>query len=69
MAWVADPLTHIRLTPRQLEVLEHVRELGIVNSGDCGSVLEALRRKGLVIQHINNYPGYIAYMWTATEVR
>jgi hypothetical protein len=58
----------MRLTARQIEVLAFLDQIrAAVESGHDGSVLRALARKGLVIQHHNSAPGYVYYTWTLTE--
>ena len=55
------------LTLRQLEVLNHLKECGVVRSETDGSVLRALQAKGLVAQHHNNNGcGGVYYTWTLT---
>jgi hypothetical protein len=57
----------MKLTTRQAEVLDYVRRSGPVGSGSEGSILHALARKGLVVQHFNSAPGYVYYTWTAAS--
>lgn len=54
-----------KLTERQQQVLAYLRSAGCITSGQDGSVLRALARKGLVVQHSNTAPGYVYYTWTA----
>lgn len=58
----------MKITLRQLETLNYVKECGCVGSGADGSVLRALAAKGLVIQHFNSAPGYTYYTWTLTKL-
>jgi hypothetical protein len=55
------PKADLRLTQRQLQILEHVEKCGPVDSGYDGSVL------GLVTQHFNQAPGYVYYTWAAKQ--
>ena len=58
-------MAEIKLTERQQQVLDDLRRINEpVGSGYDGSVLRALAKKGLVIQHHNSAPGYIYYTWT-----
>lgn len=55
----------MKLTLRQVEVLAHLKECGVIRSGYDGSVLESLRKKGLVFQHSNAGGGSaVYYTWT-----
>ncbi len=56
------------ITLRQAEVLAHIKECGVVGSGFNGSVLESLRKKGLVIKHFNAGGGAaVYYTWTLSN--
>lgn len=57
-----------KLTERQQQVLNDMRLIGEpVVSGYDGSVLRALAKKGLVIKHYNQAPGYVYYTWTVAK--
>jgi len=56
-----------KLTPRQCEVLDYVKCCGPVGSGSDGSILRALAKKGLVVMHYNQAPGYVYYTWTVAK--
>ena len=57
----------MKLTLRQFEVLCSVISSGVRTTDHDGSVLEALRRKGLVNQIQLNYPGYVTHSWSASQ--
>lgn len=56
------------LTLRQFEVLGALKRSGVVYTGCDGSVLESLRKKGLVLQHFNAGGGTaVYYTWTLSQ--
>lgn len=58
----------MKITLRQAEVLGHLKHSKVVYTGCDGSVLESLRKKGLVLQHFNAGGGTaIYYTWTLTQ--
>jgi hypothetical protein len=57
----------MKLTARQREVLAYLQWARTVRSSSDGSILRALAKKGLVMQHHNTAPGYVYYTWTLTE--
>jgi len=54
------------LTSRQAEVMALIRKCGAIRSGLDRAVLEALFKKGLVLQHHNQEPR-MYYTWTFSE--
>jgi hypothetical protein len=54
----------MKLTYRQQQVLDYVKRVKVCSSGNDGSVLRALEKKGFVLRHHNNAPGYTWYTWT-----
>lgn len=55
------------LTDRQRELLEHVCRFRPVSTGDDGSVLRALEKRGLVYRSHNGCPGGFYYTWGPTK--
>lgn len=58
----------MKITLRQLEVLNHLKECGVSGSDSEGSVLRSLESKGLVLRHHNSAPGHTFFTWTVTDL-
>ena len=58
----------LNLTDRQIEVLSDLKLRRVIGSDRDGSILRALEKKSLVLRHHNQFPGYVAYTWTLTDV-
>jgi hypothetical protein len=59
----------VKLTLRQLAVLQSVRKAYVVESGRDLTVLKALERKGLVDRNVQFAPvlRYMQFTWTLTD--
>lgn len=57
----------MKLTERQRETLAYVERSGPVRSGSDGSILWALEKKGLVLNHQFPDGQNMSYTWTITK--
>jgi hypothetical protein len=55
--------TATKLTPRQVEILTFLKAARVIGTGSDGSILESLRRKGLVVKHYNAGGGTSVYIY------